>query len=74
MLADTTQSFGFMDKNFDGILTMAELPDRWKKRLANSFKLADANGDGGLSIKEMYRLQQMRQRQRQSAAGSAGAG
>ena len=72
MLADTTQSFGFMDKNFDGKLTMAELPDRWKKRLASSFKRADADGDGGLSIKEMHRLLQMRERQR--AAGVAGAG
>jgi len=72
MLADTTQSFGFMDKNFDGKLTMAELPARWQKRLANSFKRADANGDGGLNIKEMHRLLQMRERQR--AAGAAGAG
>ena len=72
MLADTTQSFGFMDKNFDGKLTMAELPDRWKKRLASSFKRADADGDGGLNIKEMHRLLQMRERQR--AAGVAGAG
>ena len=49
-LAQTTQSFGFMDKNMDGKLSWQELPRYLKKRLAQSFKLADRDGDGGLSL------------------------
>ena len=58
---------GFMDKDFDGKLSWTELPGYLQKRLANNFERADVDGDGGLSIKEMYQLQKMRQ---QRAAGA----
>ena len=68
-LAQTTQMIGFMDKDLDGKLSWAEMPGYLQKRIGDSFKQADANSDGGLSIKEMHRLQEMQRRQ-QSNAGA----
>ena len=68
-LAQTTQSFGYMDKNMDGKLSWQELPRYLKKRLAQSFKLADRDGDGGLSLQEMAQLNQRAEEQRASAGG-----
>ena len=68
-LAQTTQMIGFMDKDLDGKLSWAEMPGYLQKRIGDNFKQADANSDGGLSIKEMHRLQEMQRRQ-QSNAGA----
>lgn len=68
-LAQTTQMIGFMDKDLDGKLSWAEMPGYLQKRIGDNFKRADANSDGGLSIKEMHRLQEMQRRQ-QSNAGA----
>ena len=66
-LAETTQMVGFMDKDLDGKLSWAELPGYLKRRIGERFKQADADSDGGLSIKEMHHLQEMQRRQRNNA-------
>jgi peroxiredoxin len=68
-LADMTQFFGFTDKNMDGKLSWQELPRRFKKRLVQGFNSVDANGDGGLDIKEMYNIQK-RAEANQQASGA----
>jgi hypothetical protein len=68
-LAETTQMVGFMDKDFDGKLSWTELPGYLKRRIGKRFEQADINSDGGLSIREMHRLQQM-QRSQGSNAGA----
>jgi hypothetical protein len=49
----------------------SELPDFMKKRLVQGFKVADANGDGGLDMEEFVALQQ-RQAQARAAQQSDG--
>ncbi len=59
-LSELAQWFGFVDDDMDGRLMWSELPDFMKKRLVQGFKVADANGDGGLDMQEFVALQQRR--------------
>ena len=73
-LAETTQFFGFMDRDLDGKLSWQELPQRLKKRLVQGFKAVDTNGDGGLDIQEMHALSKRQAEQRAKAQAGSSAG
>jgi hypothetical protein len=56
--ADTAQWMGFMDRDMDGRVQRAELPDRLRGTIGWKWYLLDRNFDGGLDLPEMERLMQ----------------
>ena len=60
-LQETTQMFGFMDRNMNGSLEKSELSKRWLRRLEAGFKHFDKDGTPGLSIREFLAMESHRQ-------------
>lgn len=56
MRADTAQWMGFMDKDMDGKVSRAELPERLREGIGWKWYLLDRNFSGGLELPEMERL------------------
>jgi hypothetical protein len=62
-----TQLFGALDDNIDGKITMAELKGPVGAQLKPVFPMLDADKDGGVSMAEMAKLEELQQQGRRAS-------
>jgi hypothetical protein len=72
--ARVTQMVGFLDQDMDGKVAWEELSPRWQKRMGDTFKQVDSDGNGGLDIDEYVAMQRRQMQRRQQRASEASGG
>ena len=69
-LNEATQWVGFSDADMSGGVSPNEVSERQRQRMGQMFQRGDADGDGELSIREFYAVQQAMARQRGRGGGA----